>query len=525
MKFSVLGVLALSAFLSVAAHADDCIDQICVGSTVIDQNDSIGTVSAVSANEIDYTVSGYGNSSAPPQDLSPQVKANGPFTAGILVIDQNDSIGKVDLVFANGDVQYTVSGYGTTINPMNNLSPAVQTTSGRPEIYTGVTVVDQNDSIGTVNLVFANGNVQYTISGYGTAIVNISDLSALVPSYGPLVKGSVVVDQNDSIGTVDEVFKNGDVQYTIAGYGTSINLSSNLSVQVGKLGLLSAHTIVVDQNDSIGTVDLLFANGKVQYTIAGYGTSINDASNLAAQVTSYPGTPDVVTGTTVIDQNDSIGSVNLVFANGKAQYTIPSYGTSIDTIGLLSPEVKTNPNYKKGTLYASDDYLVGTANRFFKNGKIELVTNGEGNFVATQLFPQVAQLNGYTAGTSITMETGTAGNVLTVFANGTVQYTYLPVATTSDPKPTLITLSAKTLGADPQQLQTDQRMWLREYADYLSCTTRSNTNTAYCVSPSSYVDKTSDYPALKKALLALLQTDPTLLDDATRAQVVAALSK
>lgn len=464
----LVGVVVFSA----SAFADNCVGQICVGKRVIDSSDYIGVVNSVGLSEVTYTIPGYSASTANPNELSPEVVEKGSMKAG-------------------------------------------------------VTVIDTSQYIGTVNHIFQNGKVQYTIPGYNPSVANISSLSAVVKSVGQIQIGSTVIDSSQYIGTVQQIFENGDVQYVIQGYNPSIAQASTLSVKVDSVGALSAQVLVIDSSDYIGTVQQVFANGLVQYTIPGYNASITQASTLSPQVTACPTATDITAGVTVIDSSNYIGVVKKVFANGKVQYAIPGYNASVAVVGSLSPEVSSNPQYQKGVYYATSQFTVGKANRFFKNGMVELVRDDGYRSVGQKLASLVQQLNGYSAGTAIVTPSALKGTATLIFSNGTVEYSYLAQLDPQNPSAQKKRIAdGKQIGIDPAQQELDDMNWIRGLQSYLWCTI--NNSPAACSESfdTALLDKTSDLPVLKKRVLALLQKKPNLIwNDQIRAQAIALLSQ
>jgi uncharacterized protein YdbL (DUF1318 family) len=529
MKKVALSVVSLGLFCS-QAYAATCADMACPnGTQVINSNGYIGTVIAVGPTAVTYTIPGYEPLTSAPSSLSPETNALGAVAPGTVVINSNDYIGKVNHVFANGSVQYTIEGYEPMVSNVKTLAAQVASLPGHADLFAGVTVINANEYIGTVNQVFSNGKVQYTIPGYEPSISNISQLSALVKDMGPLRPGTVVINSNDYIGTVREIFADGNVQYVIPGYEPSISKASTLSPQVTALGALTQGVVVINSNNYVGTVNQLFANGKVQYTIPGYSPSISMAATLSPQVSSAAGYPDITVGVTVVNANSYIGAVQKVFANGQVEYRIPGYDPAISAVETLSPAVKADPQYSKDAYYASDSYQVGKLGLFFKNGKIQLLgVDGSNSIATSKIYPRVAQLNGYSDGTAVVTPGEISGKVSMVFANGAITYTYQPATTQFDPSPKPRTVSARMYGKDSLKIKQDGESWIRNLARQVGCSQNQNGLISWCdpFDSSGMVDLASDLPTLKKQLLALLQQEPELVyDKDLREKVSAELSK
>jgi hypothetical protein len=525
---AAVAVFCVVTFQGASAKADNCAGDFCVGMRVIDNNELIGTVVAVGPTAITYSIPGYSSETASPSQLSPEIDGIGAIKPGAEVMDNNELIGKVDHVFKNAKTQYTIPGYSASIGSASNLATEVRTVSGYADIFEGVTVMDNNQLIGTVKKVFSNGKVQYLIPGYSASITNVANLSAMVSGIGQLAVGVTVMDNNELIGTVTELFANGEVQYLIPGYSASITQASNLSIKVDSIGALHAGVTIIDNNELIGAVKQLFANRKVQYLIPGYSASITSASNLAIQVDSLPESPGIKKDVLVVDNNDLVGTVKMIFVNHKVQYTVPGYSASITNASNLSPEVSTNASYQKGVDYATGSYAVGNISHFFADGRMQVSYIRGGSGVERKLYSEVPSINGVSAGSSITNANEVVGSVTKTFANGTLAYTYQPAPSRFNPHPDAVKASTKLLGADAgdAQLKQDEELWIRELASFMACVQDEHGDTSQCISwgGSSIATVTSNYAALKQTLLALLQQKPGILPDAAiRAKVIAEL--
>lgn len=88
------------------------------------------------------------------------------------------------------------------------------------EIKIGTRVIDQSNAIGEVTELIDGKygkKARYDLGGY-TREASIENLKAEVTEHEGLSKGKVVIDLNNSIGTVTYVFEDGRTQYDLGGY-------------------------------------------------------------------------------------------------------------------------------------------------------------------------------------------------------------------------------------------------------------------------------------------------------------------
>jgi hypothetical protein len=449
-------LLPVALMLMSSAYAQTCLESICSGDVVIDSSDYVGSVVGIVDNKLIYRV-GSSEYRSIPSSLSKEVSDEN-FTKGKTVLTSSDSIGTVLYVFANGKIQYNVSGYKYVSRDLAYEVPSYA------DLLPSTEVMNNNESIGNVVKLFSNGRVQYSISNY-KYFSPASDLYKKIETIDGLKEGSSVINTNESIGVVKKIFKNGKVQYSISNYNY-VTPSKNLSLEVKEIGELSANTNVINSNDSIGVVKRLFANGKVQYSISNYNY-ITPATNLSIEVSSLG---NLSAGKTVINTNDSIGEVNRLFKNGKVQYSISNYKyitneknlflentglgsvktgsivlTSNDSVATvlktfdndkvqasisnykyifnlssLSPEVSEHPLYNKQDTYALNR-TIGKVAHFFENEKVALRSENGNLIVGKTLAAEVPSLGRVSEGNTIVTSSGADVKVVKLFENNTVQ--------------------------------------------------------------------------------------------------------
>lgn len=101
-------LLPVALMLMSSAYAQTCLEQICTGEIVINTSDTVGSVVGVVDNKLIYRVGSY-EYRALPSELSKEA-ADANFTKGKTVINSNDSIGTVLYTFADKRIQYSLSG-------------------------------------------------------------------------------------------------------------------------------------------------------------------------------------------------------------------------------------------------------------------------------------------------------------------------------------------------------------------------------------------------------------------------------
>lgn len=398
-------LLPVALMLMSSAYAQTCLEQICTGDVVINTSDSVGSVVGVVDNKLIYRVGSY-EYRALPSELSKE-EADANFTKGKTVINSNDSIGTVLYTFADKRIQYSISGYKYVSNKL------AFATSSYGDLSTGVEVINTNDSIGTVTQTFSDGRVQYSLSGY-KYVTPANNLSKAIETIDGLKAGTIVINTNESIGNVVKMFKNGKVQYSLSGY-KYVAQSSALSPAVSEVDGIKAGATVINTNDSIGIVMQLFANKKIQYSLSGY-KYVTDSNNLSLENT---GLGTVKTGSIVLTNNDSIARVNKTFDNQKVQYSLSGYNY-VNDLSTLSPEVETHPIYKKDEAYAINR-TIGKAVYFFANEKAAIKTESGSFQVSKDLAAEVPSLGRVSEGNTIVTSFGSDVKVLRLFENNTVE--------------------------------------------------------------------------------------------------------
>lgn len=337
------------------AYAQTCLENICTGDVVINRNDSVGVVVGIVDKQLIYRL-GSNEYRAYPLELSKEIQ------------DPNFTKGKV--------------------------------------------VINSNDSIGTVLFTFADKRIQYSLSGYKYVA---KDLAYATSSYGDLVPGTEVINTNDSLGSVVQTFSDGRVQYSLSGY-KYVAPAKNLSKIVETIDGLKAGAVVINSNDSIGTVKKVFANGRVQYTLSGYNY-VTDSKSLSLE---NDGFGSIKSGAIALTSSDNLVKILKTFDNNKVQATnFDSYNYIFD-LDSLSPEVPDHSTYNKQNTYAIDLHI-GKVEFFFENGKVSLKSDKGSRRISKTLYAEVPSLGRLSEGNTVVTSLGTEVKILKLFENNTVQ--------------------------------------------------------------------------------------------------------
>jgi hypothetical protein len=413
--------LMVSAVLisGISSSYANCIKDICVNNTIIDDYDYIGTVVSVdkSKNEVNYKRSGYtAIKTTSPYTLSPKINSE-RFPIQKEIIDNYNYLGKVLIVFKDGRIQYKRDAYSEKkIIKKVNLTPKV---SNLGSLLPNTKVIDNYDYLGVVKALFEDGRVQYIRNGYsGKKIINQESLTLEVEKIGNLSKGKIIIDSYDYIGKVNSLYKDGRIQYTRNGYsGKKITKGTQLKIKIEKLNGLAAGFRVIDDYDYIGTILNIFEDGRIQYTRNGYsGKKIT--KSLVKELEILPS--GLKKNTVVLDDYDYVSTINYVFADGRAQYRRDGYsGNKISK--NFSKEVEVSDLYNKQENYASG-LSFGKAIKFFQNGKIQMESN-HGKKVVSTMFPEADSVRSLVVGDEIIVPSEKSFTIEKLFSNSTAQIT------------------------------------------------------------------------------------------------------
>ena len=528
---------------------------------MIDPSNQVGTVTKVDGTTISYNYAGYGLSSSA-SALSPQISAlpDGTHT-GTVVIDESNQIGTTLRVFKDLRVQYNYAGY-TLVS--RRTSP--ETTTTRSDgAKTGTVVIDKNDQIGTIKHIFADGRVNYIYAGYSLTAKDV--VAEVITGANGIQKNTIVIDASNQIGTTLHAFADGRVNYKYAGYSlTSKNVVPEVAIGVNGI---QKGIIIIDASNQIGTTLHAFADGRINYNYAGYsltaknvvpevatgangihkGIVVIDESNqigttlhafadnrvnynyagyslisskVSPEISELPG--NLKKGIVVIDSANQVSTISRVFMDSRVQYNYMGYSL-VAPSSQISPEVADHPDYAKGVEYASPDHGVGTVARFFLNRKVQFSEIDGYTVVTTTLSASVPAVGNYAAGGIVTDPSGKKATIESVFANGTIKYSFdytAPGATA----PAKQYRSAKIFGFEQEHRSNDQQEWIGAIQQRIQYPSSDPADEFHLMGAVRLAILTADYPALQQELNTQLQANPNWVSDQTiRAKVAQEIVK
>jgi hypothetical protein len=213
-------------------------------------------------------------------------------------------------------------------------------------------------------------------------------------------------------------------------------------------------------------------------------------------------------GMNVIDSENRVGIVSLVFEDGRVRYMVGSFNYISKE---LSPEVQENELYNKEDFYSDDQYNVGKVTVFFKDGRVKFTTLNDGSIARRKLFRQVVTLGNITEGTMVTEPSGYSGKVQLVFENGTVLYEVERHVKDVNGKKTdeqkMFEVYAKIFGVVAEELETDLRSWLA------SIIVEIEYKYNYIGGSHSLVVEETSYENLKRELSEYLKANPKTISE------------
>lgn len=503
--FSALACLALAAPAAYCA-SEKCLGAICVGKSVIDANNRVGLVDSTDAdkNVVKYIISGY-IYSANAASLAPEVKDVGAMSAETVVVDKENRVGTVVHAFADGRIQYNISGY---LYVSKELSPE---TPKYGRAAKDSKMIDAENHVGTIVHVFSDGRAQYDVGGY---LYVSSKIAIGIGELGGIRAGAVVVDPNNHVGAATVVFEDGRVQYKINGY---LYISNRLEPEITVFGGLARGRLVIDAENHVGAIAHVFRDGRVQYNVNGYYyVSARVSPEAAPDPSDDALKPDV----TIIDSSNRVGIVSSIFDDNRVQYLVDGYAF-VGAAATLSPETESHVKYRKDRIYATASYAIGKPSRFFRDGRIAHLSLDGYVYIVRELFRQVPEKDGYATGTEIVDPSGLLGTIELVFENGSLLVGYTSEG--RDNKPIKLRRPSKIHGVNADKLDEDNRAWISLLAQSL----RWKLDDIGMVAPyGTLAIRADSAEALKTRLRDLLKAAPELVnDEALRTKVLSALGE
>lgn len=398
--------LLIPAFLVLMSnsYAQDCIQRICVGEQVITSDDNLITVERIENSQIVYSSYNREYTITPSKLTKKSTHQNYP--VGKNILNDNDSIGVVSEYFEDGRIRYKINSYYYVDT---NLAYEVDSIKN---LVKNDEVINSNDSIGNIQMLFSNNKVQLKLGSYNY-IVSASDLSERISRIGVLSEKTSIINDNDSIGVVERLYENNRIEVRIGSYKYIVR-ANTLSIEVNSLGNLKQGSSIINDNDSIGSVVRLFANDRVQVQIGSYKYIVNSNSLSLENL----GLGDIKPGAIALHDGEVVSKVLKTFDNSKVQIKRGSY-TYIVRATDLSAEIDSHEKYNKEDTYALG-VMVGKVLHFFKDGQLAIQSANGQLTVGTELSEEVPSIGKISAGNLIVSSAGGDLEVLKLFANKTV---------------------------------------------------------------------------------------------------------
>ncbi len=173
---------------------------------IIDANNRIGITNYVFMDgRIQFTESSTGYAYITSK-VSPQVDHLGALQADLIVLDENNRVGKIVYLFSNGQIVHKElsSGYqyiATTVSPEVDAND----TYNKTDDYSSISY-----RVGKVKRFFANKKIEFSAEGYSFIVTELFSEVNEFKTYQPEQK---IVDAQGDSGTIKKVFANGAVLY------------------------------------------------------------------------------------------------------------------------------------------------------------------------------------------------------------------------------------------------------------------------------------------------------------------------
>ena len=348
--------------------------QFATGKTVIDNYNEIGKVVAAYDNgKVAYLRENYSSPSTILGSLlGVQVPALNGLKTGMRVIDAYNEAGVVKIVFSNGKVQYLKDNYSSPSVVNAGLSTVISTMGA---LSSGTVVIDSYNELGKIVTIYQDGRVEYLKEGYSSSNIAKSGLVPLVASYQDLAPNTVVIDSYNETGVVQKAFADGRIQYLKQSYSSpNITPAKNLSARVTSTASgLTAGILAIDNYNEVGTIEQVFKNGKIEFLRQDY-SSTNIVTSLAREVSTsaagYLKNADYAYNTS------SVGRVLHFFENNKVQMNDLESRKMVT--GQLFREVQGLNDLAKGDLVIDSALVSSPVERIFENRTVVIKAPNDG---------------------------------------------------------------------------------------------------------------------------------------------------
>ena len=218
-----LFAIALAVFTTTSSAFACQGPALCAGDRAIDADDNIGTVKAVYSNgkaTIHFDNAG-GQYVREVQDLGKGLPCVRHICRNDRVVDADENVGRVREVFSNGkaSVAFDNAG-GLYVREVRDLKKGRRCVR---HICTGSRVIDADDNVGTVREIFGSqhepqAKIAFDGAG-GTYIRNVRDLGRAWRCIGPACVGDAIMDSDENTGRIRALFSNGKVQVAFENAG------------------------------------------------------------------------------------------------------------------------------------------------------------------------------------------------------------------------------------------------------------------------------------------------------------------
>jgi hypothetical protein len=293
------------------------------------------------------------------------------------------------------------------------------------DICTGERVINGYNEVSTVLAIDSSENKVVTKNNSGTLkSYSSSELSDEISS-NTLPSGKVVIDEYNIIGTVNVVFRNGKIVYRRNGYSAD-TIGNNLSPEITENGNLRAGTRIIDEYNIRGEVSRLFQNNSTFYRRDGYSSDTLTANprNLVLRTDRHG---NLSKETLVIDEYNIPGSVTDIYADGRIYYRRNGYSSDTLTSSPKNLVLKVSSvgNLSEGSSIIDEYNITGRVTNLYQDGRVFYRRNGYSSDTITQnnkLVLEVSNLGDIKQNTFGIDSYNITGRVSNLFADGRMMF-------------------------------------------------------------------------------------------------------
>ncbi len=165
----------------------------------------------------------------------------------------------------------------------------------------------------------------------------LASTAALACPVDRICVGNRIIDGSDDVGSVVEVFSNGQAKVSLDAYsGYYFRSVKNLGKGIDCLDGICMKDRAMDGSEHVGTVVEVFSNGKAKLSLDAYsGYYVRRVANLGK---GFRCIEDVCVDTRIIDSSNNVGTIVELFDNGKAKVSLDAYSgyyvRSLEEMGI-----------------------------------------------------------------------------------------------------------------------------------------------------------------------------------------------